>query len=522
MTQPDILFIILDTQRADRLGCYGNKQGLTPFIDRFAEQATVFEMALSAAQWTIPSHTSMFTGLYPTAHQVTQPNLKLSPDAPHVAELLASAGYETVGFCNNPLVGVLDNDLKRGFQTFHNYGGTFPNPYPNKDRSWLSRTKEKVAHTIRHKIAYPVQNFFTKSETAFRLSINSWFTPVWSQLGRFKGQNERSVGDVSRFLQDRERSNPEEPLFLFLNLMETHMPFVPPKKFVKQVAPELAADPAAQKVMREWNGEAYRWAAPLPEGLSDLEKEVLSAYYNAEVAYQDDYLKQLFAVLEQRQNRENTLVIIAADHGDGLGEHDFFGHSFVAYQELLHVPLLIKWPKELPAGQRVTNPVSTRRIFHTILSAAGDLPADREGVNGAEIKGLSLCEVAHGRDVEQATAFSEVYPPLTLLSAINDRDPQVADRFRCGDLRRSLVKGTHKLIHVDDQPDEFFDLSEDQLELNSVLTHNPADFQQLHQQMNRIIGTVEAQRDNLMAGVALTIEQDPDLVEHLRGLGYID
>ena len=117
MNQPDIIFIVLDTQRADRLGCYGYNKPITPYLDAFAAQSIVFEQAISPAQWTIPSHASLFTGLYPTAHQVTQSNQSLGPDQPHLAEVLRTAGYETIGFCNNPLVGILDNGFKRGFQT---------------------------------------------------------------------------------------------------------------------------------------------------------------------------------------------------------------------------------------------------------------------------------------------------------------------------------------------------------------------------------------------------------------------
>ena len=102
--KPDILFIVLDTQRADRLGCYGHKRRLTPNLDRFARQGVQFMQGIAPAQWTIPSHASMFTGLYPTAHQVTQSNSSLSWDEPVLAEQLEAAGYETVAFCNNPLV----------------------------------------------------------------------------------------------------------------------------------------------------------------------------------------------------------------------------------------------------------------------------------------------------------------------------------------------------------------------------------------------------------------------------------
>jgi arylsulfatase A-like enzyme len=126
MESPDIVFIVLDTQRADRLGCNGHEKAITPNIDQFAREGVLFEQAIAPAQWTIPSHASMFTGYYPTAHQVTQSSQSLSSDLPHLAEVLQVAGYETLGFCNNPLVGILNNGLKRGFETFYNYGGAIP------------------------------------------------------------------------------------------------------------------------------------------------------------------------------------------------------------------------------------------------------------------------------------------------------------------------------------------------------------------------------------------------------------
>jgi len=130
--RPNILLIVLDTQRADRLSCYWSEAErarqlpTSPNLDRLAAESTLFERAIAPAQWTIPSHASLFTGEYPSTHQTVQADLELSPALPTLAELLQLSGYTTVGFCNNPLVGILKNGLRRGFETFYNYGGALP------------------------------------------------------------------------------------------------------------------------------------------------------------------------------------------------------------------------------------------------------------------------------------------------------------------------------------------------------------------------------------------------------------
>jgi arylsulfatase A-like enzyme len=537
MKRPDIVFLVLDTQRADRLGCYGHRAGqpakefssgtatLTPNIDRWATQATLFEQAIAPAQWTVPSHASLFTGLYPTAHQVTQSNQSLGPDRPHLAELLRAAGYQTVGFCNNPLVGILNNGFKRGFQTFYNYGGAVPT-LPRSSMGWLpwpwNRLAESYTQFLR-RISYPIQNFFGQSDLAFSLSLNAWLTPLWSRLANFKGQNERSIGDVVRFLAERESSRDQRPLFLFINLMETHLPFWPPAEFVDRVAPYMRQSREARATMSRWNREAYRWQAPLGEPLTELESRVLNDMYDAEVAYQDDYLGRLFDALNGRGRSGNTLTLLVADHGDSLGEHNYMGHAFVAYQELLHVPLIMSWPNCLPKGRRVADPVSTRRVYHTLLGAVGNsLPQEMGGLNLAEIHGLTLMETINGRDPEQNSALSEVYAPLNFVKAIERRQPELVQPFRCTALRRAVVKDNVKLIQVNGRPDEMFDLGRDRLELDNVLGQNPAALNQLNQQLEQTISQVERQRDDLAAGVTLDIDGDEQLKKRLRALGYIE
>lgn len=525
MKQPDILFIVLDTQRADRLGCYGHEAAVTPNLDAFAGQGVLFEQAISPAQWTVPSHASMFTGHYPTTHQVLQSNQTLSTDLPHLAEVLRAAGYETVGFCNNPLVGILNNGFKRGFDKFYNYGGAFPS-VPDRSTPWpwpLNQVAELYTQFLR-RLSYPIQNFFGRSDLAFRLSLNAWLTPLWSRFANFKGQNERSIRDVVAFLEGRERQPRRKPLFLFINLMETHLPFWPPREYIDRVAPYFSQSKEARTVMRTWNREAYRWAAPLAEPLSELEGRVLSDMYDAEVAYQDDYLGALFDTLAARERQDDTISVITGDHGDGLGEHGYMGHAFVAYQELLHVPLLVHWPRRLAemAGTRVATPVSTRRVFHTLLDASGKLPEMGVPLNPAAVHNLTLLNTIRGRDPEQGSAYAEVYPPQNFVKAIEHRQPELLEKFRCLSLRRALVRDALKLIQLDDEVDQLFDLEKDPLELENVLAQRPTDAAALEEQLERVAAAATRRQENVTAGSLLDLEGDEHLLQRLRGLGYIE
>lgn len=528
MRPTDIIFIVLDTQRADRLGCYGyqpneREESITPNLDRFAKEGALFGTAISPAQWTIPSHASMFTGLYPSAHQVTQSNQTLSPDRPHLAELLQSAGYQTVGFCNNPLVGVIDNGFKRGFDCFYNYGGAIPSMPKNATRlPWPANRLLEVYTQFLRRISYPIQNFFGQSDLAFRVSLNALLTPLWSKFVNFKGQNARSVVDLVQWLREKETLEDAKPLFLFVNLMETHLPYWPPGEFVDRVAPYMRKNKEARDIMRRWNREAYRWAAPLEEPLPDLESRVLNDMYDAEVAYQDDYLGPLFDHLRLRDNAENTLTVIVSDHGDGLGEHNYFGHAFVAYQELIHVPLILHWPKIIENGTNVNTPVSTRRIYHTILESAGIEIEEEFAAGEADKTSLSLLQSLEGSDPEAGTAYAEVYPPLNFAKAVQHRQPELLERFRCLDTRRAVVKDGYKLIQVSEEPDELFDIGVDPRETMNLIKDLPDQTKELDGELDKLSTIVRTQKDMLEAGATLDLEADELLVKRLRGLGYLE
>ncbi|NEP84939.1 MAG: sulfatase-like hydrolase/transferase [Okeania sp. SIO3B3] len=383
-----------------------------------------------------------------------------------LAKLLCEYGYHTTGFCNNPLLGVLNNGLKRGFETFYNYCGAFPsvpewtNPLPKP----LSQIWKWYTQQLR-KLSYPIQNAFAHSDILFQLSLNPKVVPFWSKLANFKGNTATSIRDTKYFLESVESDT--QPHFVFLNLMETHLPYSPPDTFINKFAPYFSESYEARTFMRRYNAETFRWLKPLPKPLPELHHNMLNDMYDAEANYQDHLLAGL---LEYLAGVENTMVIIVADHGEGIGEHDFMGHSFVAYQELVHVPLIIKFAEGRAVGKRITETVSTRRLFHTALHAAQipflDETASRPAV---EVKPFSLSQTVKGRDPEQGVVFSEAYPPANLLNMMKKRNPELVAQFHCDISRRAVYQRAHKLARIDGVQDELFVLDSDPGERINIL-----------------------------------------------------
>jgi arylsulfatase A-like enzyme len=210
--RPDILFLVLDTQRADRLSCYGYDKPTSPNLDAIAANSTRFTQAVAAAQWTVPSHASMFTGLYPSEHTMVQSYSVLPKGLPTLAERLEASGYYTAGFCNNPLVGVIDNGLRRGFTSFLNYSGLLtskPNQAGSRPdlvsryRQWF---KGKVATFLNR-----IQDAFARSDALLALSFTPLMVPLWQTALSFKGNTQKSLADTANLLINRTGPRPISP-----------------------------------------------------------------------------------------------------------------------------------------------------------------------------------------------------------------------------------------------------------------------------------------------------------------------
>lgn len=510
LARPNILFIVLDTLRRDRLGIYGHSRPTSPRLDEFAAEATRFERAVAPAQWTVPSHASMFTGVYPGEHQVVQGNSLLSGAYATVAELLRLGGYHTVGLCNNPLVGVLDNGLQRGFDEFYNYASAVPQRPNEAQRSRLYR--EWMKHF--QPFARRVGNQFAKSDWLFRISLNPFWVPIWSKYINFKGNTVNSIGDLVDYWQTYFVGGADQPLFAFLNLMQSHLPFQPPQQYVDRVAPELRGDRRAYQFMGRFNTDGAAWASPPDPALEDWQRDTLSAFYDAEIAFQDDQLGRLLDYLRRSKALDNTLVLIVADHGEGLGEHDLFGHGFAVHQELVHVPLLMRGADQMPVGGIVRENVSTRRIFHTLLDVAGL----QTGIPGSDVRDLSLLNTIRGGDPESELAFSEAIPPSTFLHVLEHRNSAVVDRMRLRLTRRGVYQGDHKLMVAGDTPESLYNVAVDPAESHNLIAEQPQLVEVLLQTIAAFAPGLHSQE---MESASVRDVSD-EVLEQLRALGYVD
>jgi len=324
-TFPDVVFIVMDTTRRDRLSLYGHDRPTTPAIDRLARHARVYDDAWSAAPWTPPSHATLFTGLLPAEHGVDGVHVPAFPQAlPSLPDRLQSAGYRTAGLVANP--NLLGPGWDRGFDVY-------APPWfegPHSLNGWLNRG-------------------LTRGR------------PAWLD----DAASDRVLARARRWWSSRT----DAPRFLFLNFVDPHDPYRPLEVDTDRLLPEL--DRAAAFAVPQ---DPQRYA--VDPGVPEDAREAIAALYDAEIAGLDRRLGAFFDWLADRGELDATLIVLTSDHGERLGERGMLGHLLVMDQHLLRVPLVIRHPPSVPA-ERVAERVSSRDVAGEILTLLGldPLPA---------------------------------------------------------------------------------------------------------------------------------------------------
>ena len=368
--QPDIVVLVLDTQRADRLGCYGYPKPVSPNLDALAADATRYTQAVSPAQWTLPAHTSLLTGLYPSEHTVTQLNSVLPPAIPTLTERLHQAGYYNALLSNNPFIGALDNGLRRGFDRIVNYSyigsGLWTSNFEQvrSNKKWLGRYRLQARRWLARLLGFDAAH------------NPNWFSPIFTAIleyllplyGGSKIHNTRQTLTTAADLLTRRKDSEvgDQPAFVFINLMGTHIPYAPPRWAMERFVSPVWGSRQSTALLHRANAMGLNVVNWLDTDLPEAEYQaLLGSFYDAEVFAQDAQIGRFLTQLRKANRLDNTWLIVLADHGEYLGEKERLNHIFGAYQPLAQVPLLIYGPHR--REPTVDAFVSTRRIFHTFL-----------------------------------------------------------------------------------------------------------------------------------------------------------
>ncbi len=331
--KPNVILLGIDSLRRDHMSCYGYDRLTTPYIDRFAQEGTLFEETISAHIPTTSAYASMLTGRDAFGTQVVALRHQgpLRPEVPTLAEILKDQGYNTtcVGFSGNP--------SSRGFDNY---------------------------------LAYPAWGKWEEGRSPKAQNLNEVALP---ELDRLVGE--------------------DEPFFLFLRHMDPHAPYLPPEPYERMFYHGDECDPNNKSMEPVMSFKPFRdfFATWMPPEISD--KDYVIAQYDGAIAYMDAAIQSIFTAIEAHGIEDETIVIVNGDHGETLYDHEcWFDHHGI-YDPTLVVPLIIRYPGKLPAGKRVAGFNQHKDLVPTILELA-EIDASELTFDGRSLLPMVHGEVA--------------------------------------------------------------------------------------------------------------------------------
>ena len=459
VSKRDVILVVIDTLRSDALSLYGNARSTSPNLDRLARSSVVFDTVFSQAAQTGPSHATLFTGLSPAIHRVSNhvngaglvASLPLRLET--MAERFQAAGYETVAITDGAILS-RQYGFDQGFEQFD---------------------------------------------------------------ARFEGAERK----VDRALDMLHARGTERPLFLFLHTYQVHQPYVPPREWAERFDPEYDG-PLRELAERVWLQQARArerapgtdepiWdtvAIPDLSALSARDVQYLRNLYEAAIAFTDHELERLWADLAATERLDDTLLVITSDHGEEFGEHGHLGHRAL-HRETVQVPLIIRPPgaRRPLAGQRVQTPVASIDIYRTILEGAGVGAAP-----GTE--GIDLLEALRSGGPEARPIFAQTtnhYVDETEWSALHE-SVRSGRYVRMRERQGARMVGL--LYDVVADPDE-----REPLKLSAETTPIAIELDQSLEQ--HTIDAQYALRELLGDDPRALRRSDEKLLEELRSLGYV-
>ncbi len=415
----NVVLIIIDTIRPDRLGCYGYPAPTSPNIDALASKGTLFKQAVTCAPVTLPSVSAILTSTYPVFNNVRYNGMFfLDEESVTLAEILKENGYRTAAFIGG---FPLDSKFKVD-QGFDVYDDDFSSSADRRTREWLG---------------HGVSDF------------------------------ERSAAEVNENVFDWLETVEDDRFFLMVHYFDPHWPYEPPGFY------------------------AEKFENP----------------YNAEIAYTDEHVGRLLHKLEELGLKNETLIVLAGDHGESLGAHDEPTHGNYLFDTTVLVPLILSREGRIPEGRTVDAMVKTIDIMPTILDSLG---ID----DGPHSQGRSLLPAANGDKVEESPVLLETMLPYYEVE--DNKFPAIVRGLRTPEWK--LVYVTIEKAGKQYSTGELYNVGKEPYELFDVREQNRLTFMQLLKEvltMNEAYSARGIGRDN-------SIEMDEETRRKLRDLGYLN
>jgi len=424
----NVLLYVIDTLRADHLGCYGYAKSTSPHIDALARDAAVFQTALAQASWTRPAMASLFTGVDPPVHGAMTLRQGFRPEVPTLTESLAAAGYETAAFVTN--VNVAGRwGFGRGFDVYE---------------------------------------YLPEDETSETLHV-------------------RSDVLTARAREWLDRADPSRPFFLYVHATDPHSPYAPPDDLARIWANGRCGGAAKRLLER---------VKPQPSRLTPDELRQLIACYDAEIVFNDRSFGALVADLARRRRLDDTIVVVTADHGEEFLDHRGLEHGRTLYDELLRIPLVMRFPDAGLRARRVEAVARQIDVMPTLLAYLG-LPLP------AEVRGRSLLGAIAG-DRPEASVEAYAYTQLGGRS----RQSITVDRWKVIESERNSV------------PLQIFDLGRDPAERVNRAPERPWLAEYAREAF--AMWLAELPRTPADGGLTAPPEADAETMRRLRALGYVE
>lgn len=362
MNTPNVVFVTIDSLRADHTACLDYERAVDPRLGELCERGTTFRQAVANGPNTTASFPSILTG----AHSLTYgPYGICGEGSPFLSRALKQAGYQTVGYHSNPHLGAEQN-YPTGFDIFND---------AVKGNESVATMKETV------------DSLLPTESRLYRLLRRGWHYFNMNTGNAAYARAETISNNLIDLVENDDQI--DEPFFAWLHYMDVHYPFQPPSDAMA----ELSGPSLSNRRIVNLNGKMHE----RPGEMTDEDIKDLIALYDAEIRYTDHQIGRVLDTLEEHGRLDNTIVVITADHGEAFGEHGRFGHHPYPYEELVRVPLIIAGPGI--DSTTVDQQVSLVDLAPTILDLLDVTVPDA-------MEGRSFAPVLRGNSIDDRTAMT--------------------------------------------------------------------------------------------------------------------